>query len=134
MNKVILVGRLGKDAETRYTPGGTAVTNFSLATNRRVKNQQTGNYENGADWHDIVLWKGENVAQFLTKGSQVGVEGRLQTRKFEGSDGQTKYCTEVHCDNFGIELLGGKQDGDQQRSKPTPQQQPMDAGDDDVPF
>lgn len=128
MNVVTLVGRIGSDAQTRYTASGTSVTNFSLATNRRVKG------EDEADWHDIVLWKGENVAQYLTKGSQVAVMGRLQTRKFEGSDGQTKYRTEVHCDNYGVELLGSKQDKPQQaQTQPQAQQASLPA-DDDVPF
>lgn len=75
VNKVILVGHLGKDAETRFTPSGVACTNFTVATNRRWKDQQTGEWKEETDWHRIVLWRSENLANYLTKGKQVYVEG-----------------------------------------------------------
>ena len=105
----MLIGNLGRDAETRFTPSGASVTNFSIATTRRVKNGQTGEWRDETDWHDIVLWRSENVAQYLTKGTQVYVEGRLQTRSWEGQDGQKKYRTEVVCDGGqGLMLLSGR--------------------------
>lgn len=107
LNKVMLIGNLGKDAETRHTPSGTAVTNFSLATTSRYKDQ-TGEWRDRTEWHDIVLWRGENVAPYLRKGKKVFVEGRLQTRSWEGQDGQKRYRTEVVCDPFGLVLLGGR--------------------------
>lgn len=107
LNKVMLIGNLGKDAETRHTPSGTAVTNFSLATTSRYKDQ-TGEWRDRTEWHDIVLWKAENVAPYLTKGKKVFIEGRLQTRSWEGQDGQKRYRTEVVCDPFGLVLLGGR--------------------------
>ncbi len=104
----MLIGHLGKDAETRFTPSGTAVTNFSLATNRRFKNQQTGEWQEESDWHDIVLWKAEALANYLQKGKQIYVEGRLQTRSWEDQSGNKKYRTEVIADPFGVILLGGR--------------------------
>ena len=95
VNKVILLGHLGKDAETRFTSGGASVTTFSIATNRRWKDQQTGEWKDQTDWHNIVLWRQENVGQFLTKGKQVYVEGRLQTRRWEDQEGKKHFTTEV---------------------------------------
>ena len=107
LNKAMLIGNLGKDAETRHTPSGTAVTNFRLATTSRYKDQM-GEWRDRTEWHDIVLWRAENVAPYLTKGKKVFVEGRLQTRSWEGQDGQKRYRTEVVCDPFGLVLLGGR--------------------------
>lgn len=111
LNKVLLIGNLGKDAETRQTPSGTSVSNFSLATTYRIKDQATGEYNDRTDWHEIVLWRGERVAPYLTKGKKVFVEGRLQTRSWEDQNGQKRFRTEVICDSFGLMLLGGR-DGD----------------------
>ena len=111
LNKVMLIGHLGKDAETRYTPSGTAVTNFSLATNRRFKNQQTGEWQEETNWHDIVLWKAEALANYLQKGKQVYIEGRLQTRSWEDQSGNKRYRTEVVTDPGGVILLSGQQGG-----------------------
>ncbi|MEK7753348.1 MAG: single-stranded DNA-binding protein, partial [Acidobacteriota bacterium] len=91
VNKVILLGNLGKDAETKFTTGGAAVTKFTLATSRRWKDQQTGEWKEETDWHNIVVWRQENVANYLTKGKQIYVEGRLQTRSYEDKEGQKKY-------------------------------------------
>ncbi len=107
----MLIGHLGKDAETRYTPSGTAVTNFSLATNRRFKNQQTGEWQDETNWHDIVLWKAEALANYLQKGKQVYIEGRLQTRSWEDQSGNKRYRTEVVTDPGGVILLSGQQGG-----------------------
>jgi single-strand DNA-binding protein len=150
VNKVILIGHLGKDAETKFTPSGVAVTKFSVATNRRWKDQQTGEWKEETDWANVVLWRQENLANYLTKGKQVYVEGRLQTRSWDDKDGKKQYMTEVVADE--VILLGGRGgDGGQEtgpqpvsvpRSAPRPQ--PASAGDemsadqgitdDDVPF
>jgi len=106
VNKVILVGHLGKDAETKFTPGGAAVTSFSVATNRRWKDQQSGEWKEETDWSNVVLWRSENLANYLTKGKQVYVEGRLRTRNYENKDGQKVYVTEVVADD--VILLGGQ--------------------------
>ena len=108
VNKVILLGNLGKDAETRFTPQGAARTTFSIATSRRWKDQQTGEWKEETDWHNIVLWRSENVANYLTKGKKVYVEGRLQTRSYDDKDGNKKYSTEVVADD--VILLGGRDD------------------------
>jgi single-strand DNA-binding protein len=154
VNKVILLGNLGKDAETKYTPSGTAVSNFTLATNRRWKDQQTGEWKEETEWHRCVLWRSENRANYLTKGTPVYIEGRLQTRSWEDKDGQKRYTTEVVCEE--LILLSGRggedagQGGDFERpaSMPRPAQRPQPAAshpvpqddfsqgitDDDVPF
>jgi single-strand DNA-binding protein len=95
VNKVILIGHLGKDAETKFTQSGSAKTTFSLATNRRWKDQQTGEWKEETDWHNIVMWRQENVANYLTKGKQIYVEGRLQTRSYDDKEGKKTYITEV---------------------------------------
>ena len=108
VNKVILIGNLGRDAETRYTPSGASVTNFTLATSRRGKDQQSGEWKEETEWHRVVYWRAENVANYLLKGKQVYVEGRLQTRNYEDKDGKKIYVTEVVCEN--LVLLGGRAD------------------------
>jgi single-strand DNA-binding protein len=105
VNKVILLGRLGKDAETRFTPSGVARTTFTMATSRRWKDQQTGEWKEETDWHNIVLWRSENISNYLTKGKQIYLEGRLQTRSYDDKDGNKKYMTEVVADD--VILLGG---------------------------
>lgn len=158
VNKVILIGHLGKDAETKFTPSGVASTKFSVATNRRWKDQQTGEWKEETDWANIVLWRSENLANYLTKGKQVYVEGRLQTRSWDDKDGKKQYMTEVVADE--VILLGGRGEGGeggggggardfsqqpvsmprsaQQRPKPAPaaEETSFDQGitDDDVPF
>jgi single-strand DNA-binding protein len=107
VNKVILIGNLGRDAETRFTANGTARTTFPVATSRRWKDQQTGEWREETDWHNVVLWRQENVAGYLTKGRQVYVEGRLQTRSYEDKkDGRKLYITEIVADD--VILLGGR--------------------------
>ena len=108
VNKVILLGNLGKDAETKFTQGGTPVTKFTIATGRRWKDQQSGEWKEETDWHNVVLWRAENLANYLLKGKQVYVEGRLQTRSWEDKDGQKRYTTEVVVDD--LILLGGRGD------------------------
>ncbi len=106
VNKVILVGHLGRDAETRYTPAGVAVSQFTLATNRRWKDNQTGEWKDETDWHRIVLWRNENLVQYLTKGKQVYIEGSLRTRNWDDKEGQKRSTTEVIVDE--IILLSGQ--------------------------
>jgi single-strand DNA-binding protein len=149
VNKVILIGHLGRDAETRYTPSGVPVTRFTLATNRRVKDASTGEWKDETDWHNITVWRQENLAQYLTKGKQVYVEGRLQTRSYDDREsGQKRYITEVVADE--IFLLGSRGDAGGESfdssarpaaaPKPRPEpaaEEPDLSGnitDDDVPF
>jgi single-strand DNA-binding protein len=152
INKVILIGNLGKDAESKFTPNGTSVATFSIATSWRQKDQQTGEWKDQTDWHNIVLWRSENVVPYLTKGTQVYVEGRLHTRSYE-KDGKKQYFTEVIAEE--LILLGGRRGeasgageySQQPVSMPRSAQRPQasaqpaeDAGadqgitDDDVPF
>src|SRR5580698_10077082 len=109
VNKVILVGHLGRDAETKFTPGGAAVTRFSVAANPRKKNKDSGEWKEETDWSNVVLWRSENLANYLTKGKQIYVEGRLQTRSYEDKDGKKVYATEVVADD--VILLGGQGGG-----------------------
>jgi single-strand DNA-binding protein len=153
VNKVILLGHLGRDAETKFTPSGVSRSTFTIATNRRWKDQQSGEWKEETDWHNCVIWRSENVANYLLKGKQVYVEGRLQTRSWEDKDGQKKYMTEVICDD--LILLGGRgesggEGGDYasrgpismprsaqpQRSQPSAAPDDFNQGitDDDVPF
>jgi len=106
VNKVILVGNLGKDAETKFTPGGAAVTKFTIATGRRWKDQQSGEWKEETDWHNVVLWRAENLANYLLKGKQVYIEGRLHTRSYDDKDGKKLYFTEVVAEE--VILLGGR--------------------------
>jgi single-strand DNA-binding protein len=108
VNKVILLGHLGKDAETKFTPNGIARSNFTIATNRRWKDQATNEWKEITDWHNVVLWRSENLANYLLKGKQVYIEGRLESRSWEDKEGQKKYITEVVCDD--LILLGGRGD------------------------
>jgi single-strand DNA-binding protein len=109
VNKVLLIGHLGRDAETKFTPSGTSVTRFSVATNRRWKDQQTQEWKEETNWTNVVLWRQENLANYLTKGTQVYVEGRIQTRSYDDKDGKKVYATEVVADE--VILLGGRGDG-----------------------
>ena len=106
VNKVILVGNLGRDAELRYTTGGAAVATFNLATTE-VWNDKSGQKQEKTEWHRIVLWgkQAESLQEYLTKGKQIYVEGRLQTRQWDDKDGNKKYTTEIKADR--ITLLGG---------------------------
>jgi single-strand DNA-binding protein len=108
VNKVILLGHLGRDAETKFTPSGVSRSTFTVATNRRWKDQSTGEWKEETDWHNVVLWRSENLSNYLLKGKQVYLEGRLQTRSWDDKDGQKKYMTEVVADD--LILLGGRGD------------------------
>jgi single-strand DNA-binding protein len=150
VNKVILIGHLGRDAETAYTASQVAVTKFSVATNRRWKDQQTGEWKEETNWTNVVLWRGENVAPYLTKGKQIYVEGRIQTRSYDDKEGKKVWTTEVVADE--VILLGGRGEGgppaeegfSQEPMRSAPRPRPAAApsapppsegvGDDDVPF
>ncbi len=123
VNKVILIGRLGKDAESKFTPSGTSVSTFSIATSWRQKDQQTGEWKEHTDWHNIVLWRAENVAPYLLKGTQVYIDGRLQTRNYENKEGKKVYVTEVVANE--LILLGGRQGGESSGSSGDYSQQPV---------
>ncbi|MFD3450549.1 single-stranded DNA-binding protein [Microbacteriaceae bacterium 4G12] len=119
MNRVLLVGRLTKDPELRYTPNGTAVATFTLAVNRTFSNQQG---EREADFLNCVVWRkqAENVANYLKKGSLAGVDGRLQSRSYEGQDGKRVYVTEIVAES--VQFLESKSGGEQRGSfNPQPQ-------------
>lgn len=156
LNRVVLVGRLTKDPDLRYTPNGVAVANFTLAVNRPFSNQQ-GNNE--ADFINCVVWRraAENLANFMSKGSLVGVDGRVQTRNFEGQDGKRVFITEIVADSVQfLESKGssgsprGGQDSSNydsnQNQAPTNNSranendpfkdsgEPIDISDDDLPF
>lgn len=166
VNKVILVGTCGQDPEVRYLPNGNAVTNVSLATSEQWTDKQSGQKVERTEWHRVSLFGkvAEIAGNYLRKGSQVYIEGKLQTREWE-KDGIKRYTTEIIVDMQGtMQLLGGRPQGDQQgggeynqapaprqqaprpqsqpqQSRPAPQQQPaqqpsndFDSFDDDIPF
>ncbi|HEX7361817.1 MAG TPA: single-stranded DNA-binding protein [Bryobacteraceae bacterium] len=149
LNKVFLIGRLGRDAETKFTPSGVSVTRFSVATTRNRKDPQTGEWTEETNWTNVSLWRQENIANFLLKGKQVFVEGRLQTRSYDDKDGKKVYATEVVADE--VILLGSREGGSFEgggqatrsaasagggRSGPSTasQGEPFGITDDDVPF
>jgi single-strand DNA-binding protein len=140
VNKVILVGNLGRDAELRYTPAGAAVATLNLATTE-VWNDKQGQRQEKTEWHRIVLWgkQAESLQEYLVKGKQIYVEGRLQTRQWDDKDGNKRYTTEIKADR--ITLLGGGGAGggrsmDRGGAQPSaPDEPPMDPiTDDDIPF
>ncbi|MFN3769181.1 MAG: single-stranded DNA-binding protein [Ectopseudomonas guguanensis] len=158
VNKVILVGTCGQDPETRYLPSGNAVTNLSLATNEQWTDKQTGQKVEKTEWHRVVLFGkiAEIAGEYLRKGAQVYIEGKLQTREWE-KDGIKRYSTEIIVDMQGtMQLLGSRPNGEGARqSRPAPggqqndqaqRQQPAsqpqqaqpapdyDSFDDDIPF
>ncbi len=143
VNKVILVGNLGRDAELRYTPGGAAVATINMATTE-VWNDKGGQRQEKTEWHRIVLWgkSAESLAEYLTKGKQIYVEGRLQTRQWDDKDGNKRYTTEIRGDR--IVLLGsggGRGQSIDRGGDPGPSQSPGPGPDvaepltdDDIPF
>lgn len=139
MNRTILVGRLTKDPELKYTQNGVAVVSFTLAVNRPFKNDG----EQQADFINIVAWRktAENVANYLNKGSLAGVDGRIQTRNYEGQDGRRVYVTEVVADQVAF-LEPKKQEQKKKEPRYTPDpsdpfqpgSEPLDINDEDLPF
>ena len=148
LNKALLIGRLTKDPEMRYTPSGTAVTNFSIATNRWSTGPD-GERKEFTDYHNIVAYNigkrnlAEIVAQYTRKGALVFIEGRIQTRSWEGQDGQKRRTTEIVAND--VQFLDSRSsapaDGAQQRSRvpqpddiPAPDDAPRDVDPDEIPF
>jgi single-strand DNA-binding protein len=139
VNKVILVGNLGRDAELRYTPGGAAVSKFSIATTE-VWNDKSGQRQERTEWHNIDLWgkQAESLSEYLVKGKQVYVEGRLQTDEYTDKEGNKRKTTRVRCDR--VVLLGGAgrgasidRGGDHAHvTAPAEASEPLT--DDDIPF
>ena len=140
VNKVILVGNLGKDPELRYTPSGTAVCTFSLATTDRFKNKQ-GEQQERTEWHNIVVWAGlaEICGKYLTKGKQVYLEGRIQNRSYDDRDGNKRYITEVVVSEMQMLGRAGEETGGGRPSMPASApsagpEEPVYNPDDDIPF
>ena len=144
VNKVIIVGHLGQDPETRYMPSGSAVTNFTVATNESWKDKQTGEQKQRTEWHRVSMFNrlAEVAAEYLRKGSQVYIEGKLRTRKWQGKDGSDRYTTEIIADEMqmlggrgggGVEFGGSKQGAGQSSGDNAPPPGPDDF-DDDIPF
>ncbi len=108
INKVILVGNLGADPDTRYMPSGKAVTNIRVATSESWKDKQTGDTQERTEWHSIVMYDklGEIAAEYLRKGSQVYIEGKLRTRKWQDKEGKDRYTTEIIADQ--MQMLGSR--------------------------
>ena len=150
VNKVILVGNLGKDPEVRYMPNGNAVANITLATTDSWKDKQSGEQQEKTEWHRIVMFRrlGEIAGEYLKKGSQVYIEGKLQTRKWQDNSGNDRYTTEIVASE--MQMLGGRGGGSADfssasapaqaasaQSAPAPAAAPATAGgdfDDDIPF
>ena len=109
VNKVILIGNLGKDPEVRYTPNGSAVCNLRIATTRNWKNRESGERQEETEWHSVVLYdrQAEVAGEYLKKGRPVYIEGRLKTRKWQDKDGNDRYTTEVVAET--MQLLGGRE-------------------------
>ncbi|KAF3997502.1 single-stranded DNA-binding protein [Glaciimonas immobilis] len=146
VNKVIIIGNLGRDPEMRYMPNGEAVTNIAVATTESWKDKSTGEKKEQVEWHRVTFYRklAEISGQYLKKGSQIYIEGRLQTRKYQDKDGVERYTTEIIADS--MQMLGSKGELSQQRepqtvpaqrpaSPPVQRQAPMrsDMGD-DIPF
>jgi single-strand DNA-binding protein len=149
LNRVMLIGRLTRDPELRYTPSGTAVCNLALATNRYGSDPTTGERKEFTDYHDVVVWNqgtrklAETTAQYLQKGRLIYVEGRLQTRSWDDAQsGQKRYKTEVNANDVQFLDSTGRQEGggpssDSGGATPSPSPVPVGGGDvdpDDIPF
>lgn len=144
LNKVMLIGNLGKDPEVRYTAAGTAVASFSLATSEKFKNKN-GEWEEKTEWHNITLWArlAEIAGEYLAKGKTVYIEGRLQTRKWQDRDGKDRYTTEIVGEKMqmlsgkgdgGRGEGGGRQNGGRAESQEQAYEEPTFNPDDDIPF
>jgi len=142
INKVILIGRLGRDPEVRYTPDGTAVATFSIATSDEWSDKSSGEKKERTEWHRIVAWRklAEICGEYLSKGRQVYIEGKLQTREWQDKDGNKRTTTEVVASD--MQMLGprgeGKAAGDSSGYSPpapgTPDTSYPETGGDDIPF
>ena len=144
VNKVILVGTLGQDPDTRYTPSNAAVANLSIATNETWKDKQTGEQKEKTEWHRVVMFNrlAEIATEYLRKGSQVYIVGKIQTRKWEDKEGNDRYTTEVVANE--MQMLGGRSAGntesssysnnDNQSAPKSDNADSSDDFDDDIPF
>ncbi len=146
INKVIIVGNLGGDPETRYMPSGSAVTNLTVATNESWKDKQTGEQKDRTEWHKVAMFNrlAEIAAEYLRKGSQVYIEGKLRTRKWQDKSGQDRWTTEIVADE--MQMLGGRggagggggsapmSSGQDSGPPSSPPQTGPDDFDDDIPF
>jgi len=144
INKVIIVGNLGGDPETRYMPSGSAVTNLTVATNESWKDKQTGEQKDRTEWHKVAMFNrlAEIAAEYLRKGSQVYIEGKLRTRKWQDKSGQDRWTTEIIADE--MQMLGGRggsgggsapmSSGQDSGLPSSPPQAGPDDFDDDIPF
>ena len=148
INKVIIVGNLGGDPETRYMPSGSAVTNLTVATNESWKDKQTGEQKDRTEWHKVAMFNrlAEVAAEYLRKGSQVYIEGKLRTRKWQDKSGQDRWTTEIIADE--MQMLGGRggagggggggsapmSSGPDSSPPSAPPQAGPDDFDDDIPF
>ena len=148
INKVILVGNLGQDPEIRYTADGRPIANFSIATSETWKDKNSGEKREKTEWHRVVVFGklAEICGEYLSKGRQVYIEGKLQTRKWQGQDGQDRYTTEVVIDGFNgtMQMLGTREGGGgprpaaggggNQQDQGYPQQPYQNDKEDDIPF
>ncbi|WP_405241168.1 single-stranded DNA-binding protein [Lentisalinibacter salinarum] len=146
INKVILVGNLGQDPDTRYMPSGSAVTNLRIATSEQWKDKQTGEQKERTEWHNVAMFGrlAEIAAEYLRKGSQVYIEGKLRTRKWQDKQGNDRWTTEVIADE--MQMMGGRGGGGGGGSAPMSSQDSGPSGgnypdsgggeefDDDIPF
>jgi single-strand DNA-binding protein len=140
VNKVILVGNLGRDAELKYTAGGAAVATVNLATTEQW-NDKDGQRQEKTEWHRVVLWgkQAETLSQYLVKGKQIYVEGRLQTRQWDDKDGNKRYTTEIRGDRVVLLSSGGgggrgQMDRGTAPSHAEPSHEPAELTEDDIPF
>jgi single-strand DNA-binding protein len=132
MNKVILIGHIGKDPDLRYTASGTAVAKFSMATAEKIGKGE--NRKQQTDWHKIVTWgkQAEFVGEYVKKGNQLAITGKIQTRDWEDRDGIKRYTTEIIAHH--LEFVGGKKDNNSQQRPATTEHYPDDEPMDEVPF
>ena len=133
VNKVILIGNLGKDPELRYTASGIPVATFTVATTEEWKDKNTGNKQEHTEWHRIVAWRrlGEICGEYLRKGSKVYIEGKLRTRAWEDKDGNTRYTTEIVAQT--LQILSPKGEVSEEISESLSPEEPIDI-DEDIPF
>ena len=134
VNKVIIVGNMGADPEMRYTASGAAVANLNVATSEEWKDKQTGEKKSSTEWHRVVMFGklAEIAGEYVKKGQQIYLEGKLQTRKWQGQDGQDRYTTEIVANE--MQMLGGKPQGGQGQQQAQQQQQAPQGYDESTPF
>ena len=136
INKVILVGRLGRDPEVRYTPNGVPVASFSIATSEEWKDKETGEKRERTEWHRIEAWRrlAEICGEYLNKGKQVYIEGKLQTDAWEDRDGNKRYTTKIVAQNMQMLDSAGKGGTAESVDERHPVEEPVNIPEDDIPF